>query len=121
LRYCNAGHNPPYLLRAHADPQPLRNTGIPLGIEPDTSWTAATVRLEPDDLLVLYTDGITEAQNASGELFEVDRLLDAARSCREHTALAVQDAILAAVDRFVGDAAQFDDLTMMTLVREPGS
>ena len=121
LCYCNAGHNPPYLLSAHAEPRPLRNTGIPLGIVHDTSWTAETVRLEPDDILVLYTDGITEAQNASGELFDVERLLDAARSSREHTALAVQDAILAAVDRFVGDAAQFDDLTVMTLVRAPRS
>jgi len=121
LCYCNAGHNPPYLLSAHAEPRPLRNTGIPLGIVRDTSWTAETVRLEPDDILVLYTDGITEAQNANGELFDVERLLDAARSSREHTALAVQDAILAAVDRFVGDAAQFDDLTVMTLVRAPRS
>lgn len=121
LCYCNAGHNPPYLLSEHAEPQPLRNTGIPLGIERATSWTAETVRLEPDDMLVLYTDGVTEAQNANGELFEIERLLDAARSCREHTALAVQDAILAAVDRFVGDAAQSDDLTLMTLVRAPCS
>jgi serine phosphatase RsbU (regulator of sigma subunit) len=121
LCYCNAGHNPPYLLGAHAEPRPLRNTGIPLGIVPDTSWTAETVGLEPDDILVLYTDGITEAQNANRELFDVERLLDAARSSREHTALAVQDAILAAVDRFVGDAAQFDDLTVMTLVRAPRS
>jgi serine phosphatase RsbU (regulator of sigma subunit) len=119
LSYCNAGHNPPYVLSAHAEPRPLRNTGIPLGIVHDTSWTAETVRLEPDDMLVLYTDGVTEAQNSNGELFEVERLLDAARSCREHTALAVQDAILAAVDRFAGDAAQFDDLTVMTLVRAP--
>jgi serine phosphatase RsbU (regulator of sigma subunit) len=121
LCYCNAGHNPPYLLSAHAEPRPLRNTGIPLGIVPDTSWTAETVRLEPDDILVLYTDGITEAQNANRELFDIERLLEAARSSREHTALAVQDAILAAVDRFVGDAAQFDDLTVMTLVRAPRS
>jgi serine phosphatase RsbU (regulator of sigma subunit) len=121
LCYCNAGHNPPYLLSAHAEPRPLRNTGIPLGIEHDTSWTAATVQLGPDDMLVLYTDGVTEAQNANGELFEVERLLDAARSCHEHTAQAVQNAILAAVDRFVGDAAQFDDLTVMTLLRAPCS
>jgi serine phosphatase RsbU (regulator of sigma subunit) len=121
LRYCNAGHNPPYLLSAQAEPRPLRNTGIPLGIVHDTSWTAETVRLEPDDILVLYTDGLTEAQNANGELFDVERLLGAARGSREHTALAVQDAILAAVDQFVGDAAQFDDLTVMTLVRAPCS
>jgi serine phosphatase RsbU (regulator of sigma subunit) len=121
LRYCNAGHNPPYLLSAHAEPRPLRNTGIPLGILHDTIWTAETVLLGPNDLLVLYTDGVTEAQNANGELFEVERMLDAARSSREQTALAVRDAILTAVDQFVADAAQFDDLTVMTLVRAPYS
>jgi serine phosphatase RsbU (regulator of sigma subunit) len=121
LCYCNAGHNPPYILSAHAEPRPLRNTGIPLGIVPDTSWAAETVRLEPDDLLVLYTDGVTEAQNADGALFDTERLLEAVRSCREHTALAVQDAILAAVDQFVGEAAQYDDQTLMTLVRAPCS
>jgi serine phosphatase RsbU (regulator of sigma subunit) len=118
LSYCNAGHNPPYLLSDNAEPRPLRNTGIPLGIVRDTTWTAETVRLEPGDTLVLYTDGVSEAQNANGEFFDAERLLDAARIYREHTALAVQDAILAAVDRFVGDAAQFDDLTVMTLVRD---
>jgi serine phosphatase RsbU (regulator of sigma subunit) len=119
LCYCNAGHNPPYLLSGHAEPLPLRNTGIPLGIAHDTNWAAETVRLELGDMVVLYTDGVSEAQNSNGEFFDVERLLDAAGSCREHTALAVQNAILAAVDRFVGDAAQFDDLTVMTLVRDP--
>ncbi len=119
LSYCNAGHNPPYLLSDNAEPRPLRNTGIPLGIVRDTTWTAETVRLGPGDILVLYTDGVSEAQNANGEFFDTARLLDAARNYREHTALAVQDALLAAVDRFVGDAAQFDDLTVMVLVRDP--
>jgi serine phosphatase RsbU (regulator of sigma subunit) len=117
--YCNAGHNPPYLLSDNAEPRPLQNTGIPLGIVRDSIWTAETVRLEPGDILVLYTDGVNEAQNSNGEFFDTERMLDAARIYREHTALAVQDAILAAVDRFVGDAAQFDDLTVMTLVRDP--
>jgi serine phosphatase RsbU (regulator of sigma subunit) len=119
LSYCNAGHNPPYLLSDTAEPQPLRNTGIPLGIVHDTSWMAETVRLEPGDMLVLYTDGVSEAQNANSEFFDTERLLDAARTYRERTAQAVQDAILAAIDRFVGDAAQFDDLTVMALVRDP--
>ncbi len=118
LSYCNAGHNPPYLLSDRAEPRPLRNTGIPLGIVRDTTWTAETVTLEPGDVLVLYTDGVNEAQNSNGEFFDAERLLDAARSCRERTALEVQAAILAAVDRFVGDATQFDDLTVMALVRD---
>jgi sigma-B regulation protein RsbU (phosphoserine phosphatase) len=119
LCYCNAGHNPPYLLRNNAEPQPLRKTGIPLGIVHDTIWTAETVRLEPGDMLVLYTDGVSEAQNSNGEFFDTERLLDAARNYRERTALAVQEAILAAIDGFVGDAPQFDDLTVMALLRDP--
>jgi serine phosphatase RsbU (regulator of sigma subunit) len=119
LCYCNAGHNPPYLLSDHAEPRPLRNTGIPLGIEGDTTWMAETVRLESGDMLVLYTDGVNEAQSSDGEFFDTERLLAAARHDRERTAQAVQDTILAAIDQFVGDAAQFDDQTVMVLVREP--
>jgi sigma-B regulation protein RsbU (phosphoserine phosphatase) len=119
LTYCNAGHNPPYLLSDRAEPRLLRNTGIPLGIMRDAAWTTETVRLEPSDTLVLYTDGVTEAQNGSGELFEITRLLDAVQSCRERTAQAAQDAVLAAVDHFVGAAPQSDDLTMLVVVRDP--
>lgn len=119
LRYSNAGHNPPYLLRAGADPLPLRNTGIPLGIVEDATWTTEMLALEPDDLLVLYTDGISEAQNWAGEFFEDERLLAAARACRGQTAQAVEDCILAAVERFVGDAPQSDDLTLLVVKREP--
>jgi serine phosphatase RsbU (regulator of sigma subunit) len=118
LTYCNAGHNPPYLLRDGADPNPLRNTGIPLGITQDVGWTAASVAIEPGDLLIFYTDGVSEAQNWAGELFEVERMLQAARGGPEHTAEAVHASILAAVERFVGDAPQSDDLTLMVVARE---
>jgi serine phosphatase RsbU (regulator of sigma subunit) len=119
LRYCNAGHNPPYLLRAGAAPLPLRNTGIPLGIVEDVTWTTETVALEPEDLLVLYTDGVSEAQNWAGEFFEVERLLATARAYPGQTAQTAVDCILAAVDRFVGDAPQSDDLTLLVVKREP--
>jgi serine phosphatase RsbU (regulator of sigma subunit) len=119
LTYCNAGHNPPYRLREHAEQQALRNTGIPLGIERDATWTTETVAFEPGDMLVLYTDGVSEAQNGRGEFFDVERLLEAARSCHGRTAAAAQAAILAAVDQFVGDAPQFDDLTLLVVVRDP--
>jgi serine phosphatase RsbU (regulator of sigma subunit) len=118
LAYCNAGHNPPYLVRTGSDPQPLRNTGIPLGIIEDATWTVGAVALEPDDLLVLYTDGVSEAQNWAGDFFEVERLLDTARACTGRTAQAVAECILAAVDRFVGDAQQSDDLTLLVVKRE---
>jgi serine phosphatase RsbU (regulator of sigma subunit) len=121
LTYCNAGHNPPYLLRDGAEPQPLPNTGIPLGIMPDVTWTTETAALESGDTLVLYTDGVSEAQNASREMFEDERLLDAVQSSREHTPQAVQDAILAAVDRFVGNVPQYDDITLMVVMRDADS
>jgi sigma-B regulation protein RsbU (phosphoserine phosphatase) len=107
-------------LRDGAEPRPLRNTGIPLGIGDDATWRAETVTLERGDMVVLYTDGISEAQNGNGELFAVERMLEAARSPRERTAGAVQGAILAAVDRFVGAAPQVDDLTVLVVVRAGG-
>ncbi|HWQ12596.1 MAG TPA: PP2C family protein-serine/threonine phosphatase [Roseiflexaceae bacterium] len=118
LVYCNAGHNPPYLVRGGAAPRPLRNTGIPLGVEPDATWSAGTVQLQHGDTLVLYTDGVTEAQDAGGELFEVGRLLAAVQGCAPPVAQAIQEAILAAVERFAGAAPQADDLTLLVLVRE---
>jgi serine phosphatase RsbU (regulator of sigma subunit) len=118
LTYCNAGHNPPYQLRDHADPWPLQGTGIPLGIVRGASWRTETVTLAPGETLVLYTDGVTEAQNLAGELFEVERLLAAVGGAGERTAQGVQAAILAAVAQFVGGAPQADDLTLLVVARE---
>jgi serine phosphatase RsbU (regulator of sigma subunit) len=118
LSYCNAGHNPPYILRAGATPQPLPNTGIPLGILPDADWACEQAQLAPGDVLLLYTDGITEAHSGDNELFEVERLLAAAQGAGQCSVEGIQGAILAAVDRFVGEADQFDDLTMLLALRE---
>ena len=118
LSYCNAGHNPPYILRAGATPQPLPNTGIPLGILPDAAWACEQAQLAPGDVLLLYTDGITEAHNSDNELFEVERLLAAAQGAGQCSVEGIQGAILDAVDRFAGQADQFDDLTMLIALRE---
>ncbi len=121
LRYCNAGHNPPYLLRAAPDAAPLalRKTGIPLGITDELPWTAGEVVLGPGDLLALYTDGVSEAHNPQQALYEEARLLDVLRLCRRDSAAAVRDSILDSVEAFVGDAPQSDDLTVLVLMREP--
>jgi serine phosphatase RsbU (regulator of sigma subunit) len=115
LRYANAGHNPPFLLPASGQPAMLGNTGIPLGIEDGATWGAAQIDIQPGGVLVLYTDGVNEAQNAEGELFELERLLQTAQHSPERTAAAVQASILAAVDAFVGAAPQADDVTMLVL------
>ncbi|NUM44547.1 MAG: PP2C family protein-serine/threonine phosphatase [Anaerolineales bacterium] len=120
LTYSNAGHNPPYLLRKNGDePQPLSVTGMPIGIDEDTLWGKATVQIEPGDVLVLYTDGIPDAQNEDGEFFQEERLLDVARANADcSSAHELQTIIIESVQAFIGEAAQFDDITLVVLGRD---
>jgi serine phosphatase RsbU (regulator of sigma subunit) len=126
LTYCNAGHNPPYLLRPRQAGTPnavqlLHRTGMPLGILEGTTWEQNTVQFAPGDVLVLYTDGVTEAHNAQEELFGQERALKAAQANLERSAQDIMDALLAEVREFVGNAPQFDDITLMVVVRDPDS
>ncbi len=122
LTYCNAGHNPPYLLSANnrAAVRELENTGPPLGLRmfKDLTWERRDVQLAPGDVLVLYTDGITEAQDHQEELFDEERLLEVIQANLGRSAQDIQDAILEEVHDFMGEAPQFDDITLMVLVRE---
>jgi serine phosphatase RsbU (regulator of sigma subunit) len=119
LIYANAGHNPPYLLRAAPDApiDTLPKTGVPLGLFPGQRWTQAETIIHPGDVLVLYTDGVSEAQTASGEEFSDDRLLDVVLAHRDQPAQAIHAALIGAVTAFVGDAPQFDDLTLVVAAR----
>jgi hypothetical protein len=121
LTYCNAGHNPPYLLSAQdRDPvQELGGTGIPLGIFEGETWGQASVQIRPGDVLFVYSDGVTDAEDGRGEFFGEKRLLDVARSCLARSAQDAQETVLAAVHQFVGDAPQFDDITLMVVSRNP--
>jgi DNA-binding NarL/FixJ family response regulator/serine phosphatase RsbU (regulator of sigma subunit) len=120
LTYCNAGHNPPYLLRAgdRDSIQGLDRTGMPLGVYADVTWERRAVPLAPGEVLVLYTDGITEAQNGQEVFFGKERLLEIAKANVGRSAWEMQDVLLAAVHEFVGEAPQFDDITLMVLVRD---
>jgi sigma-B regulation protein RsbU (phosphoserine phosphatase) len=92
---------------------------MPIGIEEETLWEKASVQIQPGDVLVLYTDGIPDAQNKQGEFFE-DRLLQkTVVECADLSAQEVQDKILDEVQSFVGSAPQFDDITLLILVRDP--
>ncbi|MGB5933599.1 MAG: SpoIIE family protein phosphatase [Anaerolineae bacterium] len=121
LTYCNAGHNPPYLLSAQKGDavQALRRTGMALGVVEDVTWKQEAVQLAPGDVLVLYTDGVTEAQNAQEAFFGEERLLEIAQANRGRSAQDIQDALIADVHEFVGDASQFDDITLMVVIRSP--
>jgi phosphoserine phosphatase RsbU/P len=116
LRFCNAGHNPPYLLRTDGGRERLKATGIPFGVDEGAPYRIAETRLGGGDTLFLYSDGITEAFNRDGEEFGSARLeavLDA--SAGKKAAALVVD-VLAATTVFATGAEQSDDITALALV-----
>lgn len=117
LLYSNAGHNPPYLFTADGRLQTLRGTGIPLGIMPDASWGHASVQVNPGDLLLLYTDGVTEAHNRRLQPFGETGLLHVLQRNREKTAGQIREALLRAISDFTGTAPKFDDVAIVALKR----
>lgn len=120
LSYCNAGHNPPVLIRTsdNGKVDSLSRTGIAIGIEEDATWTQASIKINPGDILLLYTDGIPDAQNLDGVFFEEDKLIEIAQASRGRSAYEIQTNVLDNVQRFVGEAPQSDDITLMVLVRD---
>jgi len=118
LTYCNAGHNPPYLLNAQDRDtvQTLSKTGMVLGVVEDATWKQETVRLAPGDVLVLYTDGVTDAENEQGSFFGQERLLEIAQANLGCSAQDIQDTLIAEVHEFMGDTPQFDDITLVVAV-----
>ena len=121
LTYANAGHNPPYLLDARdgARIQELDRTGVPLGILDGATWQQQTVHVAPGDVLMLYTDGITEAQDAHEDFFDEERLREVARANLGRSAAEMQEAVIARVGAFVGEAPQSDDMALVVVVRSP--
>ena len=116
LRYSSAGHNPPLLLRFGASQgEWMRGRGMALGVQATIELDENLIALQPGDVLVMYTDGITDAMNEAQELFGRDRLQTAAMRARYRSAQAVLDSILDAVHEFVGRTEQADDLTMVVL------
>jgi serine phosphatase RsbU (regulator of sigma subunit) len=120
LTYCNAGHNPPILLQHQNGDQPLAlaRTALPLGILEETTWEQAAVQLLPGDVLAMYTDGVTEAQDEENEFFGEQRLRTVLKANAHRSAEVIEDRLIAAVYDFAGDAPQFDDITVMIVTRE---
>jgi phosphoserine phosphatase RsbU/P len=112
LRYANCGHNPPLLLRANGEIERLDATATVLGLFSDWNCKVEKVSLGPGDVLVIYTDGITEAPNQAGEEFGESRLLNIVRSHPQARVKEMLSAILAEVQQFSG-AGQADDLTLV--------
>jgi sigma-B regulation protein RsbU (phosphoserine phosphatase) len=117
LTFANAGHNVPLIRRAGGEVEEVTCRGMVLGIMDDMTYDEAATTLAPGDILVLYTDGITEAMDAAGNLFGKARLVEAVGHAAPTSARDPIDAILAAVRAYVGDTPQADDLTIVTVKR----
>ncbi|MBL8231881.1 MAG: SpoIIE family protein phosphatase [Bryobacterales bacterium] len=118
LTYSSAGHNPAALLRAGAaDVEWLRTKGVALGLRRNSAFVSAEQPFTSGDLIVLYTDGVTEAVNPQGEEFGEQRLASALLRLRQSSAAALRDALIQEVDLFVAGAPQHDDITIAVLRR----
>lgn len=119
VQYSNAGHNPPYLLKADGRLEEITaKPNLMLGALDNTEFDDHEFQMEPGDTLFLYTDGVTEAFNATNEAYEDKRLQDLLPTLVGKTSREIIDGVLSDVQAFVGDAPQSDDITMMAIKRK---
>jgi sigma-B regulation protein RsbU (phosphoserine phosphatase) len=112
IRYVNAGHNPAYVLIGDRMEQ-VNSHGLPIGIMPNSRYSTQTRPFPAGSTFVVYSDGITEAENLAGEEFENPRLEAILTSNLSATARQLAEAITLEVDAFVGEAPQKDDQTLL--------
>uniref|UniRef100_A0A7V4XQR9 GAF domain-containing protein n=1 Tax=Acidobacterium capsulatum TaxID=33075 RepID=A0A7V4XQR9_9BACT len=114
LECVNAGHNPPLILRGDKVIS-IEASGPVVGLLPKAQYTEQRIPLEAGDLLLLYTDGISEAMTAREEEWGEERMIEAAREAARGSAAQILGAILQAADRFTAGAPQHDDMTLLVL------
>lgn len=115
LTYVNAGHVPPMVISRKKEIQTLFTGSMALGFRQSVSYQERTIRLDPGDVVFLYTDGVTEAEGDRGEMFGEDRLTEVLNSAASRSAEEIHLHIKDEVDRFCGEAPQRDDVTLMVL------
>ncbi len=115
LRYSNGGHNPPMLFSADCPPQELTAGGLVLGVLPGVPYEEGTLMMKPGDLLLIFSDGFTEATNRHSEYFGEKRIEEIAARHRSKPAAVLVEEIFRAVSAYTGDAPQGDDMTLVAV------
>ena len=116
LEYVNAGHNPPYVVRAGGEVEELREGGLLLGVMAGLPYSLGQTTLRPGDVLALFTDGVTEAMGAAQEEFGEDRVIEVLLAHRTAPAAVQIEAMKTAVEAFTGPVAErYDDFTLIIL------
>ena len=115
LCWTNAGHCAPIILQRNGAMQTLSTTGMPVGILDQGNFEVKTTRLKPGDKLVLFSDGLTEAQNPGGQFFDMERIRAVLRSCADLNHELLHLSLKKAVTNFISGAPQRDDMTLVVV------
>jgi sigma-B regulation protein RsbU (phosphoserine phosphatase) len=113
--YTNAGHNPPFVLKRDGTLVELTEGGMVLGLFAEAQYESRTIRLDPGDHVVLYTDGVLEALNTAGEEFGEERLRALLKANRHSSATGILGRVQEAIAAFSANTPQHDDITIMVL------
>jgi serine phosphatase RsbU (regulator of sigma subunit) len=119
VTFCNAGHNPPVIVRADGSYEQLKGGGPVLGILPNIEYAEYHIQLDEGDALVIYSDGVTEAANPAGEEFEIEGLAAAVIAARRESAATVIGSVNKAVVKYTAGAPPADDVTLIVARRVP--
>jgi sigma-B regulation protein RsbU (phosphoserine phosphatase) len=119
LEFINAGHPSPILIRQGTAEEAFTEGSFPVGLVPEAQFTTSTLQLEPNDTMVLFSDGVTEAMDPEENLYGVARLRTCLQGRTDEPLDEIQKSVLESVENFARGARQADDLTML-LVRFRG-
>lgn len=118
LNYCNAGNNPPLLIKQDGEIIKLSTGGIPIGIDPDYIYLVDSIIFNKGDILVIYSDGITEAINEEEQEFGEMRLIDLILQNRNEKSLEIINKIYKAINNYSGSVSQQDDMTIIIIAKK---
>ncbi len=115
ITFCNAGHNEPILIDSHGEVTKLKEGGIVVGILPEVTFEEKTIDFPPDSILVVYSDGITEAMDSDEQEFGEERLIDLIKTNKDLSASDLIKLIIKTVNSHSGNAEQMDDMTLVII------
>ncbi len=118
LSFLNAGHNPPLIVHAAGTVEQLASGGLPLGIKPDAEYREGRTQLQLGDVLVIYSDGVTEAVSPTGEEFGPTRLYEVVQRNVEASAAGIRDRIESSLTKFAQGTSAADDITLVIVKRQ---
>lgn len=118
MSFLNAGHNPPLIVHSAGTVEQLASGGLPLGIKRDAEYREGRTQLQPGDVLVIYSDGVTEAVSPTGEEFGPTRLYEVVSRNVEASAAGIRDRIESSLTKFAQGTSAADDITLVIVKRQ---